>query len=367
MVVGTRPEAIKLAPVAAALSARSIVPLVLFTGQHPALDPADHGLSAHEWVRFYCPGQRDPHAHVAEVTKALVPFLSNAAPALVAVQGDTSSALGAALAARLLSIPVAHIEAGLRSHDRRHPWPEEEFRIAIDSDCDLLFAPTALSAANLRRERARGQVHVTGNSGIDAVMRSRRGTDAVPHSGEKRLLVTCHRRENWGDGIGGVAAALRQVAAEGLARVEVLAHPNPDLARRVRELLLGSDGIAITQPCGHSQTVAAMLRSDLVLSDSGGMQEEAAALGVPLLVLRKRTERPEAIASGNVDLVGTDPKTILAAVRRRLDSPVNAGPSRIFGDGRASERIAAVIECWLEDRGELGPAIPDRRFLAGMQ
>lgn len=307
-------------------------------------------------MRLSCPGQDDPHVHVGLVSAAVQASLAAEPAELVVVQGDTSSALGGALAARLAGISVAHVEAGLRSHDRRRPWPEEEFRIAIDGHCELLFAPTPLSAANLRRERVQGRVHVTGNSGIDAVLGVRQEMAAPVCDGAMpRLLVTCHRRENWGDGIGGVAAALKQIAAAAVARAEIILHPNPAVCRQIRAQLAGQHGIAFREPCGHSETVAAMLRADLVLSDSGGIQEEAAALGVPLLVLRDRTERPEAIACGNIELVGTDCDRIVAAVRRRLNGHRRASAALPFGDGRASQRIAAVIDEWLEERQQLSP------------
>ena len=275
------------------------------------------------------------------------------------VQGDTSSALGGALAARMSGTPLAHVEAGLRSHDRSRPWPEEEFRVAIDSHADLLFAPTELSAANLRRERVRGQVHVTGNSGIDAVLGVRRNvTTPVRDGGLPRLLVTCHRRENWGEGLNAVAGALRTLACEGIARVEVILHPNPALAARVRQMLAGVFAISFRPPCGHRESVEAMLGADLVLSDSGGIQEEAAALGVPLLVLRDKTERPEAIACGNIELVGTNAGRIVDAVRRRLNGGCPASAALPFGDGRAGERIAAIIEQWLTERSPLSPKLP---------
>jgi UDP-N-acetylglucosamine 2-epimerase (non-hydrolysing) len=278
--------------------------------------------------------------------------LGSERPSLVVVQGDTGSALGGALAANFSGIPVAHVEAGLRSHDLRRPWPEEEFRVAIDRDSELLFAPTELSAANLRRERITGQIHVTGNSGIDAVIGFRESGCAGKPDAPPRLLVTCHRRENWGDGLCGVAAALTQVSNEAIARIDVLLHPNPALSATVRQLLLPARKIRFREACGHSATIAAMRESSLVLSDSGGMQEEAATLGVPLLVLRDKTERPEAIASGNIELVGTDPERIVKAVRRRLarSSPV---PSLPFGDGRAGQRIAAIIAGWLAHKDRI--------------
>jgi UDP-N-acetylglucosamine 2-epimerase (non-hydrolysing) len=284
------------------------------------------------------------------VSRALVPLLSGLSPDLAIVQGDTSSALGGALAARMAGVPIAHVEAGLRSHDRRRPWPEEEFRVAIDSDSAVLFAPTELSACNLRRERLRGRIHVTGNSGIDAVLSAGGSSEPAAAGRQPRLLVTCHRRENWGDGIGAIAQALREIAQGELARVDVILHPNPNVSLQVRQMLLGQSGIAFRQACPHREAIAQMLRCDLVLSDSGGLQEEAAALGVPLLVLREKTERPEAIACGTAELVGTDPARIVAAVRRRLATATAASKALPFGDGRAGERIAAIVAEWLAER-----------------
>ena len=324
----------------------------MFTGQHPGLDPADHGLETYPAFRLDCPGQTDPHAHVGAVSKTLLPIILRSEPSLMIVQGDTSSALGAMLAARLAQVPVAHVEAGLRSHNRRHPWPEEEFRVAIDRDSDLLFAPTELSAANLRRERLRGRIYVTGNSGIDALAKTRPGLRGGGSSEEGKLLVTCHRRENWGHGIDRLAAALKTLAVEDGLRIEIVLHPNPLLSRQVRDLLGDCPEVDFREPCSHSELLEAMLGAGLVLSDSGGIQEEATALGVTLLVLRDRTERPEAIACGTVELVGTEPKRIVAAVRRRLKSPAADGGSLAFGDGHASERIAMIVEEWLREHGE---------------
>ena len=332
-----------------------MLPTLVFTGQHPRLKRSDYGLARFSAIRLDCPGQENPHAHVGAVGRAVHAALQELEADLVLVQGDTSSALGGALGARLAGVPVGHVEAGLRSHNLNNPWPEEEFRIAIDRDAELLFAPTELSAANLRRERVRGAVHVTGNSGIDAVLSISESIGAFRTAGPPRLLVTCHRRENWGDGLAAIATALRQIAGEGIARVELILHPNPFVSDQLRTMLLGQAGVIFRDPCAHSETVAAMLCCDLILSDSGGIQEEATALGVPLLVLRRMTERPEAIASGNVELVGTDAVRIVSAVRRRLARKESAPASLPFGDGRASERIAAIVEAWLGDREALSP------------
>jgi UDP-N-acetylglucosamine 2-epimerase (non-hydrolysing) len=228
--------------------------------------------------------------------------------------------------------------------------------VAIDRDCELLFAPTELSAANLRRERVRGRIHITGNTGIDSVLKLRDSCDPTARSDAPRLLVTCHRRENWGHGVASVAAALRQIAGEGIARVEIILHPNPALATFIRSLLLGEPGIAFRYACGHREMIEAMLASHLLLSDSGGIQEEATALGIPLVVLRERTERPEAIASANVELAGTDPARIVTAVRRQLFRRPAPTPTMPFGDGKAGERIAAIIDEWLGERRRSAPS-----------
>ncbi|MEO5972032.1 MAG: UDP-N-acetylglucosamine 2-epimerase (non-hydrolyzing) [Sphingomicrobium sp.] len=353
MVVGTRPEAIKLAPVAAALTARGLEPALILTGQHPALDPAAFGLAGLRAENLRCPGRTDPHAHVRAVSKALVPLLKRSGCDLLVVQGDTSSAAAGALAARVAGVPLAHVEAGLRTHDARMPWPEERFRVAIDRRADLLFAPTETSAANLRSECISGAVHVTGNSGIDALVAV---TASLPRTrvrdrGQPTLLASFHRRESWDTGFEAIASALRAIAAEGIAAVDVVLHPNPHLAGRARRLLGHSRNVRLREPCSHQEMIAAMLECTLMLSDSGGVQEEAPALGVPLLVLRDKTERPEGLAAGNMELVGTDPVRIVAAVRRILADPLALAtmsrPALPYGDGRAAPRIAEVIARWL--------------------
>lgn len=353
LVIGTRPEAIKLAPVARALARLRLAPTIVLTGQHPGLDPVAHGLDAFPLMHLDCRGREDPYAHVQDVVRAFAPALRSPASMLV-VQGDTSSALGGALAAGAAGIPLAHVEAGLRSHDRERPWPEEDFRTAIDAHADLLFAPTELGAANLRREGAQGEIHVTGNTAIDALLAVGPKRHRAREKGLPRLLVTCHRRESWGAGLRAIAEALRDIASDGRAVIDVLIHPNASVAGLMRTLLDGVPRIHLLPPCSHDAMLDLMAASDLILSDSGGVQEEAAALGVPLLVLRDRTERPEAIVSGNMVLVGTERQRIVTAVGRLLADPgalaAMARPAMPFGDGSAATRIAAIIERWLGAR-----------------
>jgi UDP-N-acetylglucosamine 2-epimerase (non-hydrolysing) len=351
-VIGTRPEAIKLAPLAHALAARGAAPTLLLTGQHPMLDPEEFGLAPFPAVRLDCPGEEDPHAHVRKVTAAVLPLL-RLPPDLLVVQGDTSSALGAALAGFTANVPVAHVEAGLRTHDRALPWPEEEYRVAIDARADLLFAPTEAAEANLVAEQAPGRIFVTGNTGIDAVLAVAASLPppTLHDRSIPRLLVTCHRRESWGEGLAAIAAALTELVGDGSARADVILHPNAFVADSMRRLLGRVPGIALIPPCGHAELVRRMNEADLVLSDSGGIQEEAPALGIPLLVLREKTERPEGVAVGSARLVGTSAERIVEEARRLLHDPVaRADMSRRcfpYGDGRAGPRIADVIMEWI--------------------
>lgn len=335
----------------------------MLTGQHPLLDPAEFGLAGLPVERLRCAGEEDPHRHVKAVTAALLARLS-ARPDLLVVQGDTSSALGGALASFAAGVPVAHVEAGLRTFDPQLPWPEEEYRTAIDAQADLLFAPTRLSAANLRAEKVPGEIHVTGNTSIDALLALEAANSNAPRqAGASRILVTAHRRESWGEGLRSIASALVRLAA--VARIEVVLHPNGHVAATMREELAGRDNIHLVSPCGHAEMVRRMRGCDLLLSDSGGVQEEAPGLGVPLLVLREKTERPEGIAAGSARLVGTSTERIVAeALRILANEAVKAAMSRRsfpYGDGRAAPRIAAIIQDWLErqlSRNALAAKLP---------
>jgi UDP-N-acetylglucosamine 2-epimerase (non-hydrolysing) len=360
-VVGTRPEAIKLSPVAHALVERGEPPLLFVTGQHPGLELRDHRLDEFEAIHLHCPGQPDPMLHADLVRGAVRRALDTRPPEMVVVQGDTSSALGGALAAREAGMILAHVEAGLRTYDLTLPWPEEENRIIIDRLSDLLIAPTSANAANLRREGVRGRVHVTGNSGIDALA-ALVGPLPLPHRRSIwprlsfGLLVTCHRRENWGEGLDQLAEALIELGQQGV-RSRVVLPPNAGVAERMTALLDGKANIRLTPPMSHRATIEAMRSADLVLSDSGGMQEEAPALGAALLILREKTERPEGLADGASQLIGTDAEGIVAAVNRlrhhRAELNLMRRPRLPFGDGHASARIAAHCIDYLEEQAHL--------------
>ena len=351
--IGTRPEAIKIAPVAHALAERGISPSLVLTGQHRDLDPFDFGLGELPAERLGCPGEQDPHRHVGAVTAAFLPSVARS-PDLVVVQGDTSSALGAALAGFTAGVPVAHVEAGLRTHDVQLPWPEEEYRTAIDARADLLFAPTEVAADNLRGEQVPGEIHVTGNTSIDAILALEAQLPPAPPRNGKRpkLLVTAHRRESWGEGLRSIADALHELASD--ADIDFVLHPNRHVAAAMRGLLGEAAHIRLIEPCGHRELVERMRNADLILSDSGGIQEEAPALGVPLLVLREKTERPEGLASGSACLVGTSTDRIVTEAHRLLHDPAKLAQMRKrsfpYGDGKSGRRIAKIIEDWLKER-----------------
>jgi len=352
-VIGTRPEAIKLAPVAQALAERGLPSTLVFTGQHRDIGPDEFGLAGFRAERLDCAGEEDPHRHVGTVTFALLRRFASP-PDLIIVQGDTSSALGAALAAFTAGVAVAHVEAGLRTHDPQLPWPEEEYRTAIDAQADLLFAPTPFAAANLRAEGVPGEIHVTGNTSIDAVLAVEANLPPAKRQGGglPQLLVTAHRRESWDEGLHAIATVLRELASEAI--IDFVLHPNAYVAATMRELLGGKENIRLLEPCSHRELIQRMRAADLILSDSGGIQEEAPALGIPLLVLREKTERPEGIAHGSASLVGTSSERIISEARRLLHDPAALDRMRRrsfpYGDGKAAARIANIIEEWVKKR-----------------
>lgn len=368
LVFGTRPEAIKMLPLLAELRRRpGLVTIALSTGQHgPMLDQVLAAFGArcdHALPRL--PRGLSLSETFARVLTGVAAVIAVERPDLVLVHGDTTTTLAAALAAFQARVPIGHVEAGQRSFDLDRPWPEEMHRVAVDAMADLLFAPTPRAAANLRAEyRARGCILVTGNTGIDALLalRARLARDATlaaraeaalppPHPAKRLLLVTAHRRETLDDGgLRGICEAVAALAARGDVELVWPLHSNPAVRGPVLRRLAGVACVHLLDPLDPLAMVALLGRAALVLTDSGGLQEEAPALGRPVLVLRETTERPEAVEEGVARLVGTDPAAIVAEAARLLDDAAfHATMARVvfpFGDGSASRRIADAILAW---------------------
>jgi UDP-N-acetylglucosamine 2-epimerase (non-hydrolysing) len=356
-IAGTRPEAVKLAPVVLAVRARGGAAMLVATGQHRDLFGealAGFGLVADHDLGVMA---TSPEAQVAALVPVLADLIRQQQPGMVVVQGDTSSTLAGALAARYAGAALAHVEAGLRT-GTLDPHPEEMHRKLIAQLSDLHFAPTESAAAALAAEGVRTGVHVTGNTGIDALlmMAGRLERDAgladaaaAPFAGVSGarpwLLATIHRRENRGRRLAAVLSALDELADD--ADVLLPVHPSPAISGPVRARLAGRPGVHLLPPLPYASFVALMLRSRLVLTDSGGVQEEAPALGLPCLVLRDGSERPEGLDSGNAMLVGTERAAIVAAALAVLhDSSVRARmavPAMPYGDGNAARAISDVL------------------------
>ncbi|MEZ6037804.1 MAG: UDP-N-acetylglucosamine 2-epimerase (non-hydrolyzing) [Planctomycetota bacterium] len=351
IVIGTRPEAIKMAPVVHALrDAGQAEVRVVVTAQHRELlddQLTFFGIAPDRDLDAMRQGQ-DLTALTATLLRGLDEALVAERPALVLAQGDTTTVLATAIACFHRRIPFGHVEAGLRTGDLAAPFPEEMNRALADRVATLRFAPTEAAAAQLRGESITGHVLVTGNTVIDALLwtRARSGAESAATSGKRRLLVTVHRRESFGAPLASICAAVRQLADRGDVEVLLPVHPNPEVQRVVTAALGAHPAIRLEPPLGYQQMVDALAACHLVLTDSGGLQEEAPALGKPVLVLRDTTERPEGVAAGVARLVGTDPASIVAAATRLLDDPdAHAAMARVanpYGDGRAAPRIAAA-------------------------
>ncbi len=370
LVIGTRPEAIKMLPVVRALRCVDDVDLkIVTTGQHrQMLDQvfAVFGERPDIDLDLMTPGQSLSDI-TARVMREMDRLIGEYRPGLVLVHGDTTSAMAAALSAFYNRVPVGHVEAGLRSHDIQRPWPEEYNRISIDAVAQLLWAPTEGAAANLRNERtaeAAGEriIEVTGNTGIDALLHVAgrlRGDELDPlglslDPGKRLVLVTGHRRESFGDGFARICDALAALAARGDVEIVYPVHLNPQVKTVVEARLGGTRAIHLIGPVDYQQMVALMQAAHFVLTDSGGIQEEAPALGRPVLVMRDVTERPEAVATGVAQLVGTDVDDIMAATARLLDDPDHyaACARKVFpyGDGTAAEKIAASVARFVKEQ-----------------
>ena len=354
-VFGTRPEAVKMAPVVAELRKHSqIKSRVLVTAQHR--DMLDQVLDIFDIAPDYdldvMQDNQTPAEVAAEVLRRIQPILRHEQPDWILVQGDTTTVLAAALAAFYNRVRVGHVEAGLRTYDRHNPFPEEINRVLADQLSDLHFAPTETARQALLKEAIPPErIHVTGNTVIDAlrVIVARPANGAVPtHPAGKRLvLVTAHRRENFGAPFANMLAALKQIADREDVHLIYPVHPNPNVRGPAYEVLGTHPHVTLLPPMDYLGFAHLMGQAYLILTDSGGIQEEAPGLGVPVLVMRHVTERPEAVAAGTAKLVGTDTQVIVREAVRLLDDPeAHSAMARAvnpFGDGRAAERIVSIL------------------------
>ena len=367
-VLGTRPEAIKLAPVVTRLAETpGVVSVVCATAQHRQM--LDQVLSLFEIEPDYDldlmrPGQ-DLYELTARVLTAMKPVLEKAKPDILIAQGDTTTCLAASLAAFYAGVPIGHVEAGLRTGDLAAPFPEEANRVLVSRLARLHFAPTAKSRDNLLAEGTPAdRIFVTGNTVIDALLSVRdtaagdAGAGTIEaavrrdwQAGTRRVLITGHRRESFGGGFESLCSAIRELAERHSDwRFVYPVHLNPNVREPVGRILGGLLNVALIEPLEYLPFVWLMDGSDLILTDSGGIQEEGPSLGKPVLVMRAVTERPEAVEAGTVMLVGTERAKIIEGVESvLLDRGLYQRMSRAhnpYGDGRAAERIADILLQW---------------------
>ncbi|MEB3167738.1 MAG: UDP-N-acetylglucosamine 2-epimerase (non-hydrolyzing) [Synechococcaceae cyanobacterium] len=373
IVLGTRPEAIKLAPVILAFQAcPDFRTRVVLTGQHREMVAqvmALFGLSADRDLRLMTPNQTLTHVTCAALQGLRLEFSAHR-PALVLVQGDTTTAFASALAAFYEQIPVGHVEAGLRTDNLFDPFPEEANRRLISQLALLHFAPTERAALNLRASGVMGEILTTGNTVIDALLRmaSSNPSLAIPRldwEQQRVLLATVHRRENWGERLQSIAAGFLGVLDQFPDTALLLPlHRNPTVREPLQACLGDHPRAFLCEPLDYGQLVAAIRGCTLLLTDSGGLQEEAPALGKPVLVLRRTTERPEAVEAGTARLIGTDSEAIVAATAKLLTDPQAYGAMaqarNPFGDGKASERIVAAARRFVNADPASSPTAADR-------
>ncbi len=360
-VIGTRPEALKMLPVLRVLAGDTrFESRLCVTGQHrDLLDPltTHRSLVVHHNLDVHTPGQS-----LAELTSKILRgvhrLLEQEPPDVVLVHGDTATAFAAALAAFYANVPIAHVEAGLRTHNLQAPWPEEGHRRLVDQLSRWHFAPTSLARDALLSEGVRSDsIWVVGNTAIDAI----RQALLEPPSEARRnrlpfILVTMHRRESHGDGVIALLRAIREIATRYPTIDVVFAlHPNPAIAAPAQASLGDVPNVRLLPPLGHADFVQLLRDCLFVLTDSGGIQEEATYLGKPLLVLREVTERPEGVAAGTAFLVGTDTSRIVDMCRKLLDNAVAlermSAVHHPYGNGRAAESIVDALATVLEGAG----------------
>lgn len=363
-VFGTRPEAIKLAPVVMRMrdAEPGLEARVCVTAQHRGL--LDQVLETFRIEPEYdlnlmTPGQSLTQS-ASRILAALEPVIAAERPAMLVVQGDTTTTMCGALAAFFARVPVAHVEAGLRTGDLQQPFPEELHRVVTGRASALHLAPTAQAAANLLREGVPAEtITVTGNSGIDALLHVRDGLESgVIRGGDwprldpskKLLVLTAHRRESFGPGFEGVCTAIERLAARPDVEIAFPVHPNPNVRAAFSDRLARLGNVHLMEPLDYVPFVDLMRRAHLLITDSGGVQEEGPSLGKPILVLREKTERPEAVEAGTVRLVGCSPDRILDEAELLLDDEAEydrrSHVHNPYGDGHASERICNAIRSY---------------------
>ncbi|UIJ44416.1 UDP-N-acetylglucosamine 2-epimerase (non-hydrolyzing) [Sphingomonas cannabina] len=363
VVFGTRPEAIKLFPVVRALAAApGIAVRTCVTAQHRGLLDqvlAIAGLAPDIDLDLMEPGQSLDRL-TARLLTGLGEVMDAERPDRVIVQGDTATAMVGALAAYYRKVPVGHVEAGLRSGDIWQPWPEEVNRRIVAPIADQHFAPTETAAEALKRENIDpATIHVTGNTVIDALLATREAIAADPSlaagldpiaarfAGKRLILVTTHRRENFGDGMAEIARAIGRIAEREDVAILFPVHPNPNVVSVMDALLGDRANVARIDPLDYPHFIRALGMAELVLTDSGGVQEEAPALGRPVLVMRETTERPEGVAAGTARLVGAKEDAIVSGIFTLLDDKAAysamARAHNPFGDGQSAARIARIV------------------------
>lgn len=362
-IFGTRPEAIKMAPLVRMLSQQEdITSKVCVTGQHRQM--LDQVLDVFDIKPEHDLSIMRPNQNLTTITTSVLEglqgVLAEEKPDWVLVHGDTTTSMAAAMAAFYARIPVGHVEAGLRTGNMDSPWPEEMNRCVVDRISNILFAPTPSSRRNLMSENIdTSRVAVTGNTVIDALhiaLEKVKGTEL--HAGfdrafhfldakKKLLLVTAHRRESFGEGIINIANALHRLAERDDIEILYPVHPNPNIQGPIEAILSGLTNVHLVEPQDYLPFVYLMDRAHMILTDSGGVQEEAPALGKPVLVMRDTTERPEAVAAGTVAIVGTHQEGIYSNTLRVLEDDAIyrrfARAQNPYGDGKASQRIVAAL------------------------
>ena len=363
VVFGTRPEAIKLFPVVAALKADPRFDCkVCVSAQHRGLldQVLDIASIKPDFDLDVMQPDQSLDALTARLLTGLGQVMDEVQPARVIVQGDTATAMCGALAAYYRKLPVDHVEAGLRSGNIYHPWPEEINRKIIGTMASLHFAPTEVSAAALRAENVDpARVHVTGNTVIDALHWVTRKIASAPwltsgiaeveqrFKGKRIIGVTSHRRENFGGGLEAIADAIRQIAARPDVGIIFPVHPNPNVRRVMESALAGLPNVALIEPLDYPSFARLLGIAEIMLTDSGGVQEEAPALGKPVLVMRETTERPEGVVAGTAKLVGTDATRIVTEISTLLDDKAAyekmARAHNPFGDGTSARQIVELL------------------------